>query len=298
MSVHKSGVISGIVDYFARAKITSLIIGFSFLIGLFAVFNIPREEEPQISVPMFDIFVSYPGATAEEVERRIVTLGERKLWEIPGVEYIYSTSETNGALIIVRFKVGEDVEKSLIKLCAKVNTNLDFLPKGASVPLIKQRSIDDVPILALTFYGKNVSPVEMRRVVAGIQTEVNAVPDVSETHIIGGRARQFQIFIDEKKLKERMLSPVEIIDLVRRTNVKLDAGHLQSLPGYVKVEADAFFRTKEDLENLVIGVSQGGVVFLKDVAKVVDGADESENAVNIRFVAREAAGGAVQDAVT
>ena len=107
MNSHNSHLINKIVDYFARSKITPLIVGFSILIGVFSVFNIPREEEPQISVPMFDIFVSYPGAATEEVEQRIVNLGERKLWEIPGVEYIYSTSEPDGALIIVRFKVGE-----------------------------------------------------------------------------------------------------------------------------------------------------------------------------------------------
>ncbi len=278
-----SNFISKIVDYFARSKITPLIIGFAILIGVFSIFNIPREEEPQISVPMFDIFVSYPGATSEEVERRIVNLGERKLWEIPGVEYVYSTSEPDSALIIVRFKVGENVENSLIKLYTKVYSNLDFLPKGASQPLIKVRSIDDVPILSLTFHGQSKDLVELRRIVANVQNSINSIPDVSETHIIGGRRRQFQIFIDEEKLKERILNPNEIVDLIQKANVKLDAGHLEDAPQYVNVEADAFFRSKEDLENLVVGVSGGGVVYLKDVAKVVDGPDENENSVNIRF---------------
>jgi multidrug efflux pump subunit AcrB len=283
MNGHNSHFISKIVDYFARSKITPLIIGFSILVGLFSIFNIPREEEPQISVPMFDIFVSYPGATAEEVERRVVNLGERKLWEIPGVEYVYSTSEPDGALIIVRFKVGENVENSLIKLYTKVYSNLDFLPKGASQPLIKVRSIDDVPILSLTFHGPSKDPVELRKVVAKVQNSINSIQDVSETHIIGGRRRQFQIFIDEEKLKERILNPNEIVDLIQRSNVKLDAGHLESVPQYIDVEADAFFKSKEDLENLVVGVSGGGVVYLKDIAKVVDGPDEDEDSVNIRF---------------
>ena len=282
MAEHHSHFISKTVDYFARSKITPLIIGFSILIGIFSIFNIPREEEPQISVPMFDVFVSYPGATAEEVERRVVTLGERKLWEIPGVEYIYSTSESDGALIVVRFKVGENVENSLIKLYTKVYSNLDFLPNGATQPLIKVRSIDDVPILSLTFHG-SLSPVELRKTVARVRNVISAIPDVSETHLTGGKKRQFQIFIDEDKLKERILNPNEIIDLIRNTNVKLSAGHLESTPEYVNVEADAFFRSKEDLENLVVGVSAGGVVYLKDVAKVVDGPDQNESDVKIRF---------------
>ncbi|MFA5146737.1 MAG: efflux RND transporter permease subunit [Candidatus Omnitrophota bacterium] len=283
MAEHHSHFISRTVDYFARSKITPLIIGFSILVGLFSVLNIPREEEPQISVPMFDIFVSYPGATAEEMERRIVTLGERKLWEIPGVEYIYSTSETDGAIIIVRFRVGEDAEESLIKLYTKVYSNLDFLPKGASQPLIKVRSIDDVPVLGLTFYGPP-DPVALRRTVAKVRDAINAIPDVSETHLTGGRRRQFQIFIDEEKLKERILNPNEIIDLIQKANVKLNAGHLESVPEYMNVEADAFFRSREDLENLVVGVSAGGVVYLKDIARVVDGPDETETDVRINFV--------------
>ncbi len=283
MSAHNSKFIGGIVDYFARSKITPLIIGFAILLGLIAVLNIPREEEPQISVPMFDIFVSYPGATTEEVEHRIVNLGERKLWEIPGVEYIYSTSEPDGALIIVRFKVGENVEKSLIKLYTKVYSNLDFLPRGASQPLIKVRSIDDVPILSLTFSGPSRSPLELRKIVARVQRSINSIPDVSETRIIGGRKRQFQIFIDEQKLKDRILTPGEITDLVRKANVKLDAGHMEVAPQYINVEADGFFRSREDLENLVVSTSRGGIVYLKDVARVVDGPDEDENSVNIRF---------------
>lgn len=280
---HTSHFIGKIVDYFARSKITPLIIGFSILIGVFAVFNIPREEEPQISVPMFDIFVSYPGATAEEVERRIVSLGERKLWEIPGVEYIYSTSEPDGALIIVRFKVGEDVENSLIKLYTKVYSNLDFLPQGASQPLIKMRSIDDVPILSLTFHSENKNLLELRKITANVRDIISAIPDVSQTHIIGGKKRQFQIFIDEEKLKQRILNPNEIVDLIQKANVKLNAGHLEKMSEYVNVEADAFFSSKTDLEHLVVGVSQGSVVYLKDIARVVDGPDENECKVDIRF---------------
>ncbi|MFA7254925.1 MAG: efflux RND transporter permease subunit [Candidatus Omnitrophota bacterium] len=283
MATHHSDIISGIVSYFAKSKITPLIIAASLIIGVFAVINLPREEEPQISVPMFDIFVAYPGADSKEVEQRIVTLGERKLWEIPGVEYVYSTIEPEGALIIVRFKVGEDVEKSLIKLYTKVYSNLDFLPSDATQPLIKVRSIDDVPILTLTFHGKDKDPVVLRRTVANVQNIVNAIPDVSETRITGGRKRQFQVFFDEEKLKARLLNPLEITQIIRSANVKQSAGHLESAPELESVEANSFFRTKSDLENLVVGASAGSVVTLKDIAKVVDGPDEEERASEIFF---------------
>lgn len=280
---HKVGFLGKVIGTFARSKVTPLIIVASIIIGVFAVVNLPREEEPQISVPMFDIFVSYPGASAEEVERRIINVGERKLWEISGVEYIYSTAESDSAMFIVRFKVGENVENSLIKLYTKVYSNLDVLAPGASQPLIKVRSIDDVPVLAFTFHSKERDAVSLRRVVADIQTIVSAIPDVSETTITGGRKRQFQVFLDEKKLKERFLNPSEITDLIQKANVKVSAGHLESSPNLLNVEADAFFRSKSDLENLVVGVSQGGIVALKDISRVVDGADEDENSVNIRY---------------
>jgi len=283
MKTHHSDLISGIVSYFAKSKITPLIIAASFIIGLFAVINLPREEEPQISVPMFDIFVSYPGADSKEVEQRIVNLGERKLWEIPGVEYIYSTIEPEGALIIVRFKVGEDVEKSLIKLYTKVYSNLDFLPPGATQPLLKVRSIDNVPILTLTFHSEKQDPVVLRKTVANLQNIVNAIPEVSETHITGGRKRQFQVFLDEEKLKERLLNPLEIGQLIRAANVKQSAGHLESEPALESVEANSFFKTKSDLENLVVGVNAGNIVMLKDIAQIVDGPDQEERSTQILF---------------
>ncbi len=283
MSAHHSDIIGKIVIYFAKSKITPLIIAVSLVVGVFAVINLPREEEPQISVPMFDIFVKFPGADSKEVEQRIVMLGERKLWEIPGVEYVYSTIEPEGALIIVRFKVGEDPEKSLINLYTKIYSNLDFLPQGSAQPFIKVRSIDDVPILTLTFHSKARDPVTLRRTVANIRNIVNAIPDVSETAITGGRKRQFQVFFDEEKLKARLLNPLEIAGIIRSANVKQGAAHLESSPEIEHVESDSFFRTKADLENLVVGVSAGAVVTLKDIAAVADGPDEEERATEIFF---------------
>ncbi|MBF0386892.1 MAG: efflux RND transporter permease subunit [Candidatus Omnitrophica bacterium] len=283
MEPSESGFIGKVIGAFARSKVTPLIIIFSVVIGLLAVLNLPREEEPQISVPMFDIFVSYPGASTEEVERRVVNVGERRLWEINGVEYIYSMIRPEGAVITVRFKVGEDVERSLIKLYSKVNANLDSLAKGGTQPFIKVRSIDDVPVLALTFHAARLDEVALRKVVSNVQNEVAAIPDVSETLITGGRLRQFRVELDGARLRERILDPAEIALIIQRANVKQAAGKLEGDRDLIFVEADAFFRSKSDLENLVVGVSQGGEVYLKDVARVVDGPDQEDRAVNIRF---------------
>ncbi len=137
-----------------NSKLTPLVIVASLMLGAFAVVTLPREEEPQIIVPMIDIFVGMPGASAREVEERVTKPMEKLLWEIPGVEYIYSTSQPRQAMAIVRFKVGEDEEKSIVRLNQKMFANFDLIPPGATPPLIKPRSIDDVPILALTFWSK------------------------------------------------------------------------------------------------------------------------------------------------
>ena len=282
--LHSADWIGKLVTVFAQSKLTVLLIAASILLGLFSAMNLPREEEPQISVPIFDVFVSYPGASSQDVEKRIVNLGERKLWEIPGVEYIYSTAETDGALFVVRFKVGSNVEESLIKLYTKVYANFDVLPQGASQPLIKLRSIDDVSVLALTFYGREKSPLELRRAAARIQTLVNAIPNVSETTLIGGKKRWFEVYFDDTKLNDRLISPIEIQKLIRERNIKESSGHLEGKDRVVQVEADSFFRSKKDLEDLVVGSSLGQILYLKDIARVVDGPDDLEQSASIRFL--------------
>lgn len=277
------GFLNRVIAAFADSKLTPLIIVASILIGALSIFYIPREEEPQISVPMFDILVHFPGASSEEIENRIVNLGERKLWEIPGVEYIYSSMEPHNALLTIRFKVGEEIEKSLIRLYTQVFSNLDWMPQGALPPLIKLRSIDDVPVMSLTFYSATEPPQKIRSAAAAIRQELNSLPNISETLLTGGKKRQFQIFFDELKLKERLLSPLEIIRLVQSANTRIPAGHLEKPDSLVQIEPNSFFKSKEDLEHLVVGISAGKTVFLKDVAEIKDGPDENDSSVSIRF---------------
>lgn len=280
---HSSKWLEGLIRTFADSKITPLLIIASILLGTLSLIQLPREEEPQIVVPIFDIFVSYPGATPKEAEKRIVELGERKLWEIPGVEYLYSTSYPHGAMFIVRFRVGEDMERSLIKLYTKVYSNLDFLPQGAQPPFIKPRSIDDVPILALTFHSEERSPMELRQIAAQIRQQINAVPDVSETVIIGGRKRQFQVFFDEEKLNSLLLSPLELVRIIQSANKRQPVGHIESTPSIVQIETDSFIQNKDDLARLVVGVTGGRIVYLSDVARIEDHADEEERVTEMYF---------------
>src|SRR5512138_2662152 len=164
---------------FIGSKLMPLIVVTSILLGLGAVAMLPREEEPQIVVPMIDVFVQMPGASAKEVEERVTKPMEKLLWEIPGVEYIYSTSSPGMSMAIVRFKVGEDEEKSIVRLNQKMFANFDLIPPGASQPLIKPRSIDDVPFLALTLWSKEMDGYQIRRAAAELRNELQQVPDVS-----------------------------------------------------------------------------------------------------------------------
>ncbi len=278
-----SGGFAGMVRFFSDSKITPLLVIAGVLLGAFSLRQLPREEEPQIVVPIYDVFVAWPGASSPEIEKRIVELGERKFWEIPGVEYIYATARADGAMFIVRFKVGQDLERSTVNLYNKIHSNFDFMPPGAALPLVKPRSIDDVPILALTFHSARRSALDLRARVARLRQEINAIPHVSQTTLIGGRQRQFQVFFDPAELARRSITPLELAERLRAANVRAPAGHLESVPRRVAVDTDGFFLSRDELARLVVGVHEGRAVTLEEVARVVDGPDEEERAVEIRF---------------
>src|SRR5215470_12021485 len=169
------GLAGRLAKAFIGSRLTPLIIVAAILLGAGAVVLLPREEEPQIVVPMIDVFVQMPGASAKEVEERVTKPMEKLLWEIPGVEYIYSTSSPGGSMAVVRFFVGEDEEKAIVRLNQKMFANFDLIPQGASAPLIKPRSIDDVPILALTLWSKNYGDYDLRRIAAQVHDTVKQV---------------------------------------------------------------------------------------------------------------------------
>jgi len=286
------GIAGKIAAKFIDSKLTPLIILVSVFLGVGAVLMLPREEEPQIKVPMIDILVSMPGASAKEVEERATRPMEKLLWEIPGVEYIYSTSKPGESLVIVRFYVGEDVERSLVKLNQKLQMNFDRIPHGVSFPLIKPRSIDDVPILALTFHSKNYDHLTLRRLVAQVDDSIKQVPLVAETTIIGGARRQVRVLFDPAKLASRGLSPVGLIPILQQANRQYLSGSLTGDNKEITIETGGFLESAEDVGNVVVGVYGGRPVYLKDVAQIIDGAEEP---VQYVFFSRGAASGSMGD---
>jgi len=268
------GIAGRIAQSFIDSKLTLLIVIASLLLGVFAVVMLPREEEPQIKVPMVDVLVSMPGFHAKEVEERATRPMEKLLWEIPGVEYIYSTSSEGQSTVIVRFKVGENMESSLVKLNQKLQQNFDKIPHGVSTPLIKARTIDDVPILALTIHSPHYDHLTLRRLAAQVDDAIKQVPLVAETTIIGGAQRQVRVLLDPVRLASRNLSPAGLVPMLQQANKQFSAGGLTSDNHEVIVETGAFLQTADDVGNVVVGAYSGKPVYLRDVADIKDGAEE------------------------
>ena len=259
---------------FVNSKLTPLFVVASVLLGVFALIKFPREEEPQIVVPMIDIFVGMPGASAREVEERVTKPMEKLLWEIPGVEYIYSTSSPGMSMAVVRFFVGEDEEKAIVRLNQKMSANFDLIPPGASPPLIKPRSIDDVPILALTLWSKRYGDYGLRRLAAQLHDTIKQVDQVSAVDIIGGQRRQVRVDLDEARLAGYHLSPADVATSIGAANRRLPAGSFSGSNREFVLEAGSFLACADDVRRVVVGVSDNRPVFLGDVARIEDGGEE------------------------
>ena len=268
------GFAGKIAHAFIDSQLTPLLIVAALLLGLFSVLQTPREEEPQIVVPMLDVFVAMPGASAQEVEQRVAIPMERLLREVPGVEYLYSTSQPGGALVIVRFYVGIKEEDAIVRTYNKMYANFDRIPQGASQPLIKARSIDDVPVLAVTFWGKNYDGYALRRVAAEVQQSVKQVENVAETSLLGGQRRQLRIILDPQKLMAYHTSPLPIARALQGSNQRMQAGSFAEGNREIAVEAGNFLRNADETRKLVVGIQNGRPVYLRDLATIEDGPEE------------------------
>jgi multidrug efflux pump subunit AcrB len=275
------GAAGKLAKAFIHSKLTPLIIGGSLLLGAFAVWKLPREEEPQIIVPMIDVFVQMPGASAREVEERVTKPMEKLLYEVPGVEYLYSTSSPGMSMVIVRFLVGQNEEQSIVRLNQKLFANFDLMPPGVSPPLVKPRSIDDVPILAITLSSKRYADFELRRVAAQLHDVVKQTPDVSAVSILGGQRRTVQVTLDNGKLAAYSLSPMQVMGALGASNRRLESGKFSSGNTEFTLETGEFLRTPRDVGDVVAGVANGKPVFVRDVAEIADQGEEPSQYVRI-----------------
>jgi len=273
------GFAGRLASAFIASKLTPLGIIASMLLGYMAITMLPREEEPQIKVPMIDVMVTMPGASPKEVEERLSIPMEKLLYELPGVEYIYSTSMQGQSLLVVRFYVGESLETAIVRLNQKLATNFDRIPAGVLKPLVKPHTIDDVPIMALTFHGPGYDHFTLRRLAAQVDDSIKNISDVAETKLIGGTRRQLSIHFDPLLLASRNLTLDELTPRIQQVNSQVYSGSLKSLNQELLLQTGSFLQNAKEIRNIVVGVYGGKPVYLSDVATIIDGPEEPDNYV-------------------
>jgi multidrug efflux pump subunit AcrB len=259
------GISGRIARAFLGSKLTPLLTAAALVAGAGAVLTTPREEEPQISVPMVDVFSALPGATPEEVDRRVTEPLQRKLWEIPGVEHLYGRSGPSGALTTVRFRVGDDPEASVVKVFTKL--------VGMPV-LVKLHTIDEVPILALTLWGEHYDGYALRQIGEELRNELQRISGVAQIDLIGGDPRAVEIVPDPVRLAAHRLSVGQLVQAVEGANAVVPAGALVAGNRSVELRAGRLLEGSADVREVLVGVTDGRGVRVGDVAEVRDGPAE------------------------
>lgn len=277
----KKGFAGKLAETFVQSKLTPVVILVSLLLGIASVYLTPKEEEPQITVPMIDVMIPAPGMEAREVERNVTEPVERAMWGLDGVEYIYSASQPHGVLITVRFKVNEPIEPSLVKVHHKLMTIMNELPSNVQTPEVKSYSIDDVPFMALTFTSKSRNDFELRKLVAPLARELSSTPDLGRVDLMGGVKRSLRVIADAKKLAQYSVTMDDLFQALKMNHSLLPAGKNWSNTAVFDVEVGGKLSSVEDIQILAIGSRAGKIIKVKDVASVVDGPEERTRVSNL-----------------
>ncbi|MBV2228100.1 MAG: efflux RND transporter permease subunit [Sphingobacterium mizutaii] len=279
----QSGISGKIASMFLNSKLSILLMVGLMIIGVYSSSLIPREEEPQINVPMADIMVGYPGASPEEVERRVLEPLEKIISNIKGVEHLHSTAMNGQAMIIVQFYVGEDIERSYVKLYDELIKNQHIFPQGVYPPIVKTRSINDVPMLALTLWSDRYDDFQIRQMAEEVSAEIKKIKDVSTIKEIGGRSRELKVILDKDKMAENGVDALSIMQMIQANNGSMQSGSFVQHDQEFLLTTGQFLATKEDMENLVVGVHQQMPVYLKQVAQINDAAGTAKSYVSFGY---------------
>lgn len=279
----ENGISGKIAGAFIKSKLSILLMLAFMLLGLFSIYFIPREEEPQIEVPMADIMIGYPGATPQEVESGVVQPIEKIISNIKGVEHVYSTSMNGMGMLTVQFYVGEDVERSLVKLYNEMMKNMDRMPQGATMPLVKSRAIDDVPALAFTFWSDKMGDYQIRQVAEVVGNEIKKIPDVAQVNIVGGQSRQVKVMLDKDKMAQSKLDFGSIVQSLQANNAQMQSGNIVTGDMVYSVQTGNFFANVDDVKNLIIGTNDNQPVYLYQIAEVEDGPEVPKQYVSFGY---------------
>lgn len=279
----ENGISGKIAGAFIKSKLSILLMLAFMLLGLFSIYFIPREEEPQIEVPMADIMIGYPGATPQEVESGVVQPIEKIISNIKGVEHVYSTSMNGMGMLTVQFYVGEDVERSLVKLYNEMMKNMDRMPQGATMPLVKSRAIDDVPALAFTFWSDKMGDYQIRQVAEVVGNEIKKIPDVAQVNIVGGQSRQVKVMLDKDKMAQSKLDFGAIAQSLQANNAQMQSGNIVTGDMVYSVQTGNFFANVDEVKNLIVGTNENQPVYLYQIAEVEDGPEVPKQYVSFGY---------------
>ena len=279
----QEGISGKIAHFFINSKLTILLMIGLMIIGIYSSFLIPREEEPQIIVPMADVLVGYPGANPTEVENRVIKPLEKIISNIKGVEHVHSMAMNGQAVMVVQFYVGEDTERSYVKLYDELMKHENMFPKGVYKPVVKTRAIDDVPMLGLTLWSENYNDFQLREIAEEVTSEIEKVKDVSITTVIGGRNRELKVILDKDKMAGNGVDALGIMQMIQANNSSSQSGSFINNDTEYLITTGRFLETAEDVENLVIGINKNMPVYLKQVATIQDGPSSPKTYVSFGF---------------
>ena len=271
------GIAGNIAKTFINSPVTPMLLIATLLIGLMGLIFTPRQEDPQISVPMIDIFVSYPGTSALQVETLVTDPLERLMDEIPGVRHVFSATQRGHAIVTVQFYVGEDLGESIVKVNDKIRSNMDLIPPDVMRPLIKPVAIDDVPTVSVTLWSKEVDDSTLRILANDVLQELGQVKNTGKGFVVAGRADQLRVEVFPERLAGYGLSLQQVAGAIRAANTQKNVGAVEAGSTSFTVYSGSFLRTAADIESLVVGINQGAPVFLRDVAKVFHGPEDARN---------------------
>jgi multidrug efflux pump subunit AcrB len=269
------GIAGRVASAWLHSKLTPLVTIASLAVGAIAIVATPREEEPQISVPMIDVMAQLPGAGPTEVEETVLRPIGRRMREIAGVEHVYGMAGDGWAMATVRFKVGEPQDLSVSKVHAKLQAALEQLPPGVMPPLVTPHSIDDVPVLALTLHGGGLDAEALRAVAVHLEDDLRTIPDVARTFTIGGAPRQLQVVLDPARLAATGVSAGEVVQALQGASARRQAGELTTAAGVLLVDVGAPIVTAADAAQVIVAVRGGRAIALGAVATVREAPPEA-----------------------
>jgi multidrug efflux pump subunit AcrB len=285
MKKPRRGLTTQIVKIFTTSQLSILFLIISLLAGAAALTLTPREEDPQIVVPVMDVLIDYPGASSEEVEKLVATPLEVLLKQIEGVEYVYSVSRPGAAVVTVRYFVGQSFEDSLVKTWDRLMSNQHLIPPGVTHWKVSPVEIDNVPIVLLTLSAQNnaYDSMALRRIADELIISLRSVGDVGKSWVVGGEPRRISIYAQPAALAAHGVSLLEITQALNNANVNLQVGSIERGNREILLEAGPHFESSEDVGATIIKSVSGRPVYLRDLARIEDGPADVDHYTRIGF---------------